>query len=305
MKLSVDFPSVFYREGAATVAKLAQEIERIGFDQLDMFDHVVMGYNIPEREDSIYPAKMPILEALMTLSYFAAVTHKIGLGTEVLVLPQREPTLVAKQVSTLDILSEGRVRLGVGVGWQSSEYEAQGENFKTRGRRMEQAITLLRTYWHQETIDFDSRDYYVRAMAMEPKPPQGKNLPIWMGGHSEAALKRVGKLADGWLGSRFDPETTPKELAIIRQAAKEAGRDPAALGLSIMLSPPPRGNDQNAKNFFKDLDQVAARLEEIQNCGFGWASLNMTAIFQSGSRHLAAMVDHLGRLHDRLRQVSS
>ena len=136
MKLSVEFPSVAYREGPAAVRKLARAIEDIGFDQLDMFDHVLMGYPTANRQAPMYPPQMPIMEALMTLSYAAAVTEHIGLGTEVLVLPQRQPTLVAKQVSTLDTLSGGRVRLGVGVGWQESEYDALGENFSNRGQRI-------------------------------------------------------------------------------------------------------------------------------------------------------------------------
>ena len=136
MKLAVDFPSIAFREGPAAVAQLAREIERIGYDELDMFDHVVMGFPIDGRTGLQYPAKMPILEALVTLGFCAAVTSKIGLGTEVLVLPQRQPVLVAKQISTLDTLSGGRVRLGIGVGWQSSEYAALGESFSDRGKRM-------------------------------------------------------------------------------------------------------------------------------------------------------------------------
>jgi len=152
MKLSVEFPSVSYREGQEAVARLARAIEQIGYDHIDMFDHVVMGFPIEGRAPGPYPAGMPILEALMTLSYIAAVTSRVTLGTEVLVLPQRQPTLVAKQVSTLDTLSGGRVRLGVGVGWQESEYEALGEDFHTRGARMDEAIAVLRACWGVATM---------------------------------------------------------------------------------------------------------------------------------------------------------
>ena len=143
MKLSVKFPSVAYREGPAAVTRLAKAIEDIGFDQLDMFDHVLMGYPTETRPAPIYPPQMPIMEALMVLAYAAAVTERIGLGTEVLVLPQRQPVLVAKQISTLDSLSGGRVRLGVGVGWQTSEFDALEEEFSNRGRRMDEAFPLL------------------------------------------------------------------------------------------------------------------------------------------------------------------
>src|SRR5207237_998085 len=159
MKLAVEFPSVAYREGREGVVRMAQAIEAAGFDHIDMFDHVVMGYPIEGRAPGPYPAAMPILEAFMTLAYMAAVTSRVTLGTEVLVLPQRQPTLVAKQVSTLDTLSGGRVRLGIGVGWQESEYEALGENFHTRGARMDEAIRLLRAYWSDSQVDFAGPRY--------------------------------------------------------------------------------------------------------------------------------------------------
>jgi probable F420-dependent oxidoreductase len=178
MKLAVEFPSVAYREGPDAVRRFAQALEHIGYDHIDVFDHVVMGYPIAGRPPGPYTPTMPILEALMTLSYVAAVTTRVTLGTEVLVLPQRHPTLVAKQVSTLDTLSGGRVRLGVGVGWQDSEYAALGEDFATRGPRMDEAIALLRAWWSEAQVDVAGPRYPVRAMAMEPKPPQGRRLPI-------------------------------------------------------------------------------------------------------------------------------
>jgi probable F420-dependent oxidoreductase len=223
VKLAVDFPSIAFREGPAAVAKLAAEIERIGYDQLDMFDHVVMGFPIDGRTGLQYPAKMPILEALVTLGYCAAVTSRIGLGTEVLVLPQRQPVLAAKQISTLDTLSGGRVRLGIGVGWQSSEYDALGESFGNRGKRMDEALQILRTCWRDERIDFAGEHYRITAMGMEPKPPQGAALPIWVGGHSPAALRRVGQYADGWLAALVNnKERVANEMVTIREHAQRS-----------------------------------------------------------------------------------
>src|SRR4030095_8262985 len=147
MKLAVEFPSVSYREGPEAVMRLARAIERIGYDHIDIFDHVIMGIPIEGRPKGPYNPGMPLLAVFRALAYLAAVTTRVTLGTEVLVLPQRQPALVAKQVSTLDTLSGGRVRLGVGVGWQESEYEALGEDFHTRGVRMDEAIRLLRAYW--------------------------------------------------------------------------------------------------------------------------------------------------------------
>jgi probable F420-dependent oxidoreductase len=302
MKLAVEFPSVAYREGQAGVVKLAKAIEAIGYDQLDMFDHVVMGYPAEGRARSPYPAQMPILEALTTLAFVAGVTERIGLGTEVLILSQRQPILVAKQVSTIDTLSNGRMRLGVGIGWQAAEYEALGTRFDRRGALIDEAIPLLRSCWRDAEINGVGAHYPMRGIAMEPKPPQGGGLPIWVGGGSDAALQRAGRLGDGWLGtSTIAAERMPAALATIRAAAEAAGRDPAAIGLQMMLDAPPRNGDEGAKRFYQDEVRVAARAAEIRAQGFGWATLNITAIFQSGSRSIDAMIDTLGRLHDRIR----
>lgn len=303
MKLAVEFPSVAYREGPKAVGKLAKGIEDIGYDQLDVYDHVVMGYDIDGRTKSIYPAQMPIIEAFMMLSYAAAMTDKIGLGTEVLILPQRQPALVAKQVSSLDTLSDGRVRLGVGIGWQESEYEALGESFKTRGRRMDEAMELLRAYWREERIEFESEHYPTEAMAMEPKPPQGGDLPIWVGGNTPPAFRRVGKYGDGWLASQVsDADFAKRAMDVIREAAASAGRDPNTIGWQSMIAPPPRAGDTAGKTFYAEPARVAARVVELKEMGFDGVAVNATAIFQSGSRSVDAMLDALRAIHDRLRQ---
>ena len=299
MKLAVEFPSVAYREGADGVVRLARAIEQIGYDHIDMFDHVVMGFPIDGRPPGPYNPAMPILEALMTLAHIAAVTTRVTLGTEVLVLPQRQPTLVAKQVSTLDTLSGGRVRLGVGVGWQESEYDALAEDFHTRGARMDEAIRMLRAYWTEPRVDFDGKHYHVTAMAMEPKPPQGR-IPIWVGGNSEAALRRVGQLGDGWLASRISEAVDARRaIDAIRGHAEQAGRDPDSIGLQSMVAPPPR--DAEGKRFYAEPDRVVTRVAAIHAMGFEWATLNATAIFQSGARSVAAMIDVLATLHTKTR----
>jgi probable F420-dependent oxidoreductase len=300
MKLSVEFPSVAYREGPQGVARLARAVEEIGYDHIDVFDHVVMGFPRDGRPPGPYPAGMPILEALMTLSYVAAVTSRVTLGTEVLVLPQRQPVLVAKQVSTLDTLSGGRVRLGVGVGWQESEYEALGEDFHDRGARMDEAIRLLRACWSDAQLDVDEPHYTMVAMGMEPKPPQGRALPIWVGGRSEAAYRRVARLGDGWLaGGMPDNESTRKAIESIRRHAEAGGRDPASIGLGSMVAPPPK--DVEGKRFYAEHDRVAARAAELQKMGFQWAAINATAIFQAGARSVDAMIAALDALHGKLR----
>ena len=302
MKLSVEFPSVAYREGPGAVLRLGKAIEDIGYDHIDIFDHVVMGHPIEGRPPGPYNAAMPILEPFVTLGYLAAATSRVTLGTEVLVLPQREPTLVAKQVSTLDTLSGGRVRLGVGVGWQESEYEALGESFHDRGARMDEAIALLRAYWTDAHVNYAGKHYRANEMAMEPKSPQAGRLPIWVGGASEAALRRVGRLGDGWLASRVtDAADARRAIEAIRRHAEAAGRDPKSIGLQSMVAPPPR--DAEGKRFYAEHERVVARALELQQMGFQWISINATAIFQAGARSVDAMSEALGELHGKLRKA--
>ncbi len=302
MKLAVEFPSVAYREGPAMVARMATGIEEIGYDHIDIFDHVVMGYDVEGREKSLYSPKMPILEVVSALSFIAAVTERVTLGTEVLVLPQRQPVLVAKQFSTLDLLSGGRARLGIGVGWQESEFEALGEDFADRGKRTDEAIELLRACWHDERIDFDGTHFKFVAMAMEPKSPQGSGLPIWVGGNTPPAFRRCGKYGDGWLASRVtDADFAKRSMDAIREFAVKAGRDPDAIGWQSQIAPPPRPGDEAGKSFYAEPDRVVARAVDLKEMGFDYVTLNATAVFQSGARGVVPMLETLHALHDRLR----
>lgn len=289
MKLAVEFPSVFHRQGPAAVIALARGVESLGYDEIDMFDHVTMGHPAEARR-SPYPANMPILEALTTLAYLAAVTDRVGLGTEVLVLPQRQPALVARQVGTIDVLSSGRVRLGVGVGWQESEYESLGVPFRERGRRMDEAIRLLRAYWSEPSVTFQGRYYTAAAMAMEPRPRPGEaGPPVWIGGGAEAALRRVGELGDGWLaGGGETPESAREKVAVIRRTAEAARRDPAAIGLQIQLGDP------------RDPAAVTERAARFAAEGFGWGAVNMTALYQGGARDVDAQLQALSQIRGRV-----
>jgi probable F420-dependent oxidoreductase len=300
MKLAVDYPSVAFREGPDKVLELGRSLEKIGYDEIAVFDHVVMGHPTADRPGPRYPPKMPILEAIVLMAQLAAVTDRIGLSTEVLVLPQRQPALVAKQISSIDTLSGGRVRLGVGVGWQESEYDALEEDFTNRGRRMDEAISLIRAYWTDEVVDFDGAYYSATAMAMEPKPPSSGGPPIWIGGGSEAALRRVGRLGDGWMGSALvDDDAIAESLAAIARHAEAAGRDPSTIGLQMMLQPPPSRPED--KDWYADHDRVVRRVEHLASLGFEWVSLNATAVFQSGARSVDAMTEQLDELHGKIR----
>jgi probable F420-dependent oxidoreductase len=299
MKLTVDFPSVAFREGPKKVLELGRALEEMGYDEIAVFDHVVMGYPTEDRRGPRYPPQMPILEAIVLMAQLAAVTDTIGLASEVLVLPQRQPVLVAKQISTIDTMSEGRVRLGVGVGWQESEYDALEEDFSNRGKRMDEAIRLIRSYWSDEQVDFAGNYYSATAMAMEPKPPQDGGPPIWIGGGSKAALRRVAELGDGWMGTALVDESAIEDaMAQIRRHAESIDRDPAEIGMQMMLQPPP--TKEADKRYYADHDQVVRRAVRLSEMGFDWVSLNATAVFQAGARSVDAMIEELAQLQAKI-----
>lgn len=138
---------------------------------------------------------------------------------------------------------------------------------------------------------------------MEPKPPQGGSLPIWIGGSSDAAFKRVGTYGDGWLSSQVsDADYAKRAMDAIKEAASAAGRDPESLGWQGQIAPPPRPGDTEAKMYYADLDRVAKRVFDLKTMGFEWAAVNATALFQSGARSIEAMIEALGHIHDRLRR---
>lgn len=305
MKLTVEFPSVIHRDGPDEIARLATAIEEIGYDEIDIFDHVINGYPIEGRAPAPYPANMPLLEALVTLGYIAAVTEHVGLGTEVLVLPQRQPVLAAKQFSTIDTLSGGRLRVGVGVGWQESEYDALGMDFHTRGRAMDEAIALMQACWRDETIDFAGDHFGAESMAMEPKPPQGGGIPLWIGGGSKAALRRAGRVGDGWMASGMLGSQGADAIAEVKREAEQAGRDPDALGFQCQLATPPRAGDPSTREYWARTAEVAATAAAAQEAGFGWAAVNVTGVFVAGARSIDAMIEQLGLLHDAIRSETA
>jgi probable F420-dependent oxidoreductase len=301
MKLALQFPTLIHHEGPAAIAKIARAAESIGFDQIDFFDHVVMGHPMEGRDPSPYPTEIPILEPLVALGFAAAVTERIGLGTEVLVLPQRQPALAAKQISTLDTLSGGRVRIGVGVGWQVCEYEALGTDFHQRGRMLDEAIPLLRSYWSQNPIDFDGQHFKATKLAMEPKPPQGDAIPIWVGGDSAAALRRAGTLGDGWMANGAITDIDIQAIATVKQHAEQAGRDPARLGFQAQITAPFDPDDLAGRNFHMNPERIAAAVASAQQAGFDWAAINATAIYVLGARTADALAEDLAKVHAAVR----
>jgi probable F420-dependent oxidoreductase len=169
---------------------------------------------------------------LIWLSYVAAATSTLRLGTAILILPQRNPVILAKELATLDFLSGGRVLLGVGVGWLKEEYEALGVPWEGRGRRAEESIGAMRALWSQESGSYEGGTTSFEQCYLRPQPPHG-TIPIHIGGHSQIAARRAGRLADGFFPFGVGRQDVPALLETVRQAAQEAGRDPSAIEVTM------------------------------------------------------------------------
>lgn len=235
MKIGVIFPQTETTPDPIAVRDYAQAVEHMGFVYLSAYDHV-LGAN-PDRPDRLqgpYTYRDPFHEVLVLFGFLAAVTERLELATGVLVLPQRQTALVAKQAAEVDVLSNGRLRLGVGIGWNHVEYEALGEDFHTRGRRVEEQIEVLRLLWTNELVTFEGRWHRIRDAGINPLPVQ-RPIPIWMGGMAEPVLRRVARLADGWIPLFRPGPRARATLDRLRRYIREAGRDPQSVGLEGRL----------------------------------------------------------------------
>jgi probable F420-dependent oxidoreductase len=208
-----------------------QAVEGIGLDHLLIYDHV-LGADPANRPGwrGNYTHESLFHEPLVFLSYVASLTTRIELVTGVVVLPQRQTALVAKQAAEVDVLSGGRLRLGVGVGWNDVEFAALNARFANRGARIGEQIALLRALWTQPVVTFAGRWHQVERAGINPLPVQ-RPIPIWLGGWDERVLRRVGRLADGWFPLRHPPEGWAATIERVHAYAREAGRDPSAIGI--------------------------------------------------------------------------
>jgi len=214
MQFGVALPHFSRLASREAVVTLAREAESLGYDSIWTTDHVLMAADQPDPYGTI-------LEAVVTLSYVAAVTERVRLGTSVIVLPQREPVLVAKQAATLDILSNGRLILGVGAGWNEREFGFLGANFHDRGRRFDEYIQAMRTLWSEPDPQFAGKSVRFADVSFQPRTVQPGGPPIWLGGGSRAALRRAATLCDGWHATGATVEEFASGMQTIRELAGE------------------------------------------------------------------------------------
>ncbi len=250
MRFGISFANTGPLAQGPTAAACMQAVESAGFDSVWTVEHVL----VPADYESTYPyarsGKMPggetvaIPDPLIWLAYVAAVTEHLLLGTGILILPQRNPAIVAKEVASLDQLSGGRVRLGIGVGWLEEEFDALGVPFAGRGARTDAYVAAMRALWGggEVTLD-DGYQRWERAVSL-PTPVAG-SVPVIVGGHSEAAARRAGRLGDGFFPGKGSPADLAHLIAVMRDAAEEAGRDPDAIeitaGSAGVMGPDPLG----------------------------------------------------------------
>ena len=239
MKLGVIFPQTECGTDVKAIGEFVGAVEAMGFDHLFVADHVLGADPKFHSHPSLatYSHEAVVHEALTLMAYLAAVTSRLTLATGILILPQRQTALVAKQAAQIDVLSGGRLRLGIGVGWNAVEFEALNETFENRGRRSAEQVAVLRALWTEQVVDFRGEFHRISHAGLNPMPIQ-RPIPIWFGVGSrdhpvppDAALRRIAKLADGW-SPNFAPDAQGQTLvARVHQYAREAGRDPAKLPL--------------------------------------------------------------------------
>jgi probable F420-dependent oxidoreductase len=284
MQIGVVFPQTEIGPDAAAVRGYAQRAEELGYRHLLAYDHV-LGADpaVHEGWSGPYDVTTTFHEPLVMFGYLAAVTS-LELVTGIIILPQRQTALVAKQAAEVDLLSGGRFRLGVGLGWNQVEYEALGQDFTTRGRRLEEQVTLMRRLWTERSLSYAGRFDRVTGAGLAPLPVQ-RPIPVWFGGQSEPAYRRIGRLADGWFPQVRPGPELDKARAAVAAAAAEAGRDPAQIGLEGRVSW--RGDPGQLAEAAEQWRQAGATHVSVNTMGAGLATLDA---------HLAALAAAAGAL---------
>jgi probable F420-dependent oxidoreductase len=235
MRIGVVFPQTEIGADVGTIRAYAQAVEELGYAHLLAYDHV-LGADpaIHNPWGGPYDIDTAFHEPFVLFGYLAAITT-LELVTGIIIVPQRQTALVAKQAAEVDVLTEGRFRFGIGLGWNKIEYDALGADFHTRGRRMDEQVALLRRLWTERSVTFEGTFDRMTGAGIAPMPVQ-QPIPMWFGAASERAYQRVGRLADGWFPQVPPGEHLDAARAIVDAAARAAGRDPAMIGLEGRVS---------------------------------------------------------------------
>jgi len=237
MRYGVVFPQIEFGNDPQAIKDYAQTAEALGYDYLLVYDHVLGAH--PSREPKLtgpYTYEDPFHEPMVLFGFLAGVTTRLELTTGILILPQRQTVLVAKQAAEVDVLSGGRLRLGIGLGWNYVEYDALGEKFQTRGRRIAEQVEVLRKLWTQPLVTHRSAGFIIDNAGVNPMPIQ-RPIPIWFGGGAEPALRRAARLGDGWMPAGRPPNDVVKtNIELLDKYLEEAGRDRKTFGIDPWIS---------------------------------------------------------------------
>jgi probable F420-dependent oxidoreductase len=271
MNIGVVFPQTEIGDDVDVVRRYAQRVEELGFTHVLAYDHV-LGADPAVHRGWVgpYDVTTTFHEPLVLFAYLAAVIS-LELVTGVIILPQRQTALVAKQAAEVDLLSRGRLRLGIGLGWNAVEYEALGKRFSDRGKRVGEQVELLRRLWTEPTVTFDGSYEKVTGAGLAPLPTQ-QPIPVWFGAASPPAFERAGRLADGWFPQVPPGHGLEEARAIVDRAARDAGREPAALGMEGRVTWGQGGARKLAEQAARWGDAGATHLS-INTMGAGLASV--------------------------------
>jgi probable F420-dependent oxidoreductase len=278
MQVGVVFPQTELGGDVGAVRAYAAQVEELGYRHVLAFDHVVgadpkvhTGWNGP------YDVQTTFHEPMVLFGFLAGVTRSLEFVTGVIIVPQRQTVLVAKQAAEVDLLSSGRFRLGVGIGWNAVEYEALGEDFSNRGRRSEEQIELMRRLWTEQSVTFDGKFHKVTGAGLAPLPLQ-RPIPVWIGAGSTRGYERAGRIADGWFPMVAPGPALDAARSVVDQAAVGAGRDPKTIGMEAWVKW--QGN----------ADGVVAQVAKWAQIGASHISINtMGAGLKTVDDHLAAL----------------
>lgn len=235
MRIGLVFPQSEFGNDPLAIRDYAQAAEELGFTHILAYDHVLgANPNRPGGWSGPYTHLTPFHEPFLLFAYMAACTSKIEFTTGIIILPQRQTVLVAKQAAELDVLCQGRLRLGVGLGWNSVEFTGLNESFHNRGRRIEEQVSLMKLLWTQPLVTFKGKYHTIEDAGINPLPIQ-KPIPIWFGGQSDEQLRRAATLSDGWMPNYRTVADAAPALALLDQYLSEAGRSRGEFGLEPRL----------------------------------------------------------------------
>lgn len=287
MKIGAVFPQTEIQSDPVIIKDFAQGVEALGFDHLVAYDHIV-GKNTTDIPDwnMPYSHESSFQEPLMLFSYLAGVTSRLEFMPGVIILPQRQTTLVAKQAANLDIYSNGQLRLGVGIGWNQVEYEALNESFTGKGPRMDEQMAFLRQCWTEETFVFKSDMHSMNNGGIKPLPKQ-QPIPLWVGGFSEPAMRRAARLGDGWLPYALPGDKAKSIIQKFEAMVRDVGRDPASVPVENIIYMGTTLGDA--------IRPVAAAIEEALQ----WNSAGAYAVsFDTMGSNFATIDAHLAALEE-------